>query len=118
MITTQARSVERMRRVRFAMGFLRSTIGLSGAGPSALKCKQDGPPRVHSRPIVSHGHLGFSERFRASWLGSNDWPPQRFCIITAPVGGHPPIVMPLATSYALTGCRLYSPDKISPRTSK
>jgi hypothetical protein len=28
------------------------TSGLSGAGPSALKCKQDGPPRVHSRPIV------------------------------------------------------------------
>src|SRR4051794_13211215 len=28
------------------------TLGLSGAGPKALKCKQDAPSRIHSRPLV------------------------------------------------------------------
>src|SRR5438034_51978 len=27
------------------------TLGLSGAGPRALSCKQDAPSRVHSRPV-------------------------------------------------------------------
>ena len=31
----------------------RLTRGLSGAGQTALKCQQDAPSRVHSRPIVS-----------------------------------------------------------------
>ena len=28
------------------------TLGLSGAGPRALECKQNAPSRVHSRPRV------------------------------------------------------------------
>src|SRR5579862_1481620 len=46
----------------------RLTFGMSGAGPSAWKCKQDAPSRVHSRPLVSdspmlrcfHSHRRFA----------------------------------------------------------
>src|ERR1041384_5124336 len=41
--------------------FMELTRGLSGAGPRVLECKQDGPSRVHSRPIVMR-------HFRASLL--------------------------------------------------
>src|SRR4051812_16325824 len=33
------------------------TPGLSGAGPSVLKCKQKPPSRVHSRPLVRLWHM-------------------------------------------------------------
>jgi hypothetical protein len=33
------------------------TTGLSGAGPSALECKQGAPSRVHSWPLVGQHHF-------------------------------------------------------------
>ena len=42
----------------------RPTLGLSGAGPRALKCKQDAPSRVHSRPFVRRLH--FDDLFRVT----------------------------------------------------